>query len=97
MYSGSFLLFNVCINSCNYVIHEVPASKRHSQFNHGQLTSLAVYSIGFSEETKQQVYNVYFFKVNEMCTIKSIVIHLSIQDCREKKDTNIEYNHFFFG
>ena len=28
---------------------------------------------------------------------KEVVIHLSIQDYREKKDKNTEYNHFLFG
>ena len=47
------------------ITNEVPASKQHSQFNLGQLKFLAVDNIGYSMETKQQVCNVYIFKVKQ--------------------------------
>ena len=54
------------------VTNEVPASKQHSQFNLGQLKFLAVDNIGYSMETKQQVCNVYIFKVKQ----RTLYIHL---------------------
>ena len=56
MYSGSFLLFNVCINPCSHVINEVPASKRNSQLNHGQLKSIGFVQYRVQHGNQTTVY-----------------------------------------
>ena len=86
MYSWSFLLFNVCINPYNHVINKVPALKRHLQLNHGsaEVPCCEKYRVQHGNQTT--VENVYNFKGQTTYTIKSVALHLNIQDCREKKD-----------